>query len=125
MEKTFRALEAQDEADENIFVLGWLYKLDIEFVEALHRKEPFALIIMAFYTVLLGALEEENWWVRGWADHILKVIKMTLPEDCVVWLAWPIEEAAILVRSKFIRSQSINIPHHTKHLRADHMHITQ
>lgn len=97
MKKIFRALEGQntaaDSQREDTFILGWLYRLDSDFVSALSHKSPLPLIVFAFYTVLLRNLESDHWWACGWADHILHVIKDNIPDEYASWLAWPVEEA--------------------------------
>ncbi|KAI0534689.1 hypothetical protein GGR58DRAFT_481927 [Xylaria digitata] len=74
----------------NQFVFGWLYRIGKSFVGLLRQKNPSALVILAYYAVLLRT--ESLWCIQGgWADHLLLTIRGLLEEDYTKWLYWPTE----------------------------------
>lgn len=46
-------------------VLAWLARVDKDFVESLKRREPYSLLILVYWGVLLGELDKLVWWARG------------------------------------------------------------
>ncbi|KAF4453374.1 sterol uptake control 2 [Fusarium albosuccineum] len=69
-------------------VFGWLYRLSETFISCLKRKEPQALLILAYWVPLLGTVEE-SWFLDGWADHLLDSIQNMLSDEMHSWLEWP------------------------------------
>ncbi|KAL4996467.1 hypothetical protein BDV10DRAFT_172192 [Aspergillus recurvatus] len=51
-------------------VFGWLYRSPDSFLSDLQQRKPLALVIFAFFAVLLKALNVA-WFIRGWPEHIL------------------------------------------------------
>ncbi|KAB8278537.1 C6 transcription factor [Aspergillus minisclerotigenes] len=51
-------------------VFAWLYRLPDEVVYDLQRREPPALILFAFFTLLLNQLTQV-WFIRPWPRHIM------------------------------------------------------
>ncbi|KAH7154923.1 hypothetical protein B0J13DRAFT_212882 [Dactylonectria estremocensis] len=77
-------------ASHNQFVFGWLYRMHDLFVACLQRKEPQALLILAYYVPLLKTLKR-CWFIDGWAQHLLDTIRGLLSPDTLGWLEWPIQ----------------------------------
>ncbi|KAI0517645.1 hypothetical protein F5B22DRAFT_112621 [Xylaria bambusicola] len=73
---------------ESQFVFGWLYRLGRPFVSRLQQKDSTALIILSYFAVLLKTMEY-LWYMKGWADHLVAMVKGLVPEDDSVWLQWP------------------------------------
>ncbi|KAI0426038.1 hypothetical protein F5Y09DRAFT_320071 [Xylaria sp. FL1042] len=78
-----------DGPSQNQFVFGWLYRLQKQFISCLRQKNPSALIILAYYAVLLGT--ETLWNIDGWANHLLATVSALVEDDYTVWLQWPTE----------------------------------
>ncbi|KAI1389667.1 uncharacterized protein F4822DRAFT_208089 [Hypoxylon trugodes] len=72
-------------------VIRWLYALDDGFVTCLRESQPIALIILAYFSVLLSTLEY-CWFVRGWATHVIRGIADILGSEYELWLQWPREQ---------------------------------
>lgn len=72
----------------NQFVFGWLYRLDRRFINRLQRKDPIALVILAYYAVLISTMER-LWYMTSWADHLVGAVKSFIHEDYIHWLEWP------------------------------------
>ncbi|KAJ5185896.1 Protein of unknown function DUF3468 [Penicillium cf. griseofulvum] len=45
-------------------VLAWLAAVDKDFVENLRCRQPFSLLILMYWGVLLRELDEQRWWAR-------------------------------------------------------------
>jgi hypothetical protein len=80
-----------DISSENQFIFAWLYRLDDGFVACLRRKRPLALLLLAYYCVLLKTIDK-LWFMVGWADHILGRVHHFIGTEFGEWLRWPIEE---------------------------------
>jgi hypothetical protein len=80
-----------DGPQEDQFVFGWIYRLDNSFVAQLSAMEPLALLILAYYCPLLRTMDT-CWYMEGWANHILTMMRNTLKEGYTEWLQWPVEQ---------------------------------
>jgi hypothetical protein len=72
-------------------VFGWLYRLPEEFNDLLKQKHPAALMILAYFVVLLKELGNA-WYMEGWVDHILEGIVQFLGKQYEPTIDWPIQE---------------------------------
>ena len=79
-------LEAWD-----IFV--WQWDAAKDFVPLLRESEPKqeAVVIYAHFLVMLKKLENQ-WWLEGWATHIMEKVWASLDDEHRLWIQWPIEE---------------------------------
>lgn len=51
-------------------IFGWLYMPPDDFVVDLQHHNTVALVIFAFYTVLLKRISSV-WFIKGWPEHIM------------------------------------------------------
>ncbi|KAL2446264.1 hypothetical protein ABEF95_008825 [Exophiala dermatitidis] len=70
------------------YVFVWLYTLADEFVNHLLRKEPLALLLLAYYAVLIRTMEH-RWFMQGWAEYLLMSVRGLVGEELARWLVWP------------------------------------
>ncbi|KAI9699249.1 MAG: hypothetical protein M1820_007221 [Bogoriella megaspora] len=77
------------------FIFSWLYRLEDAFVGCLHLKDPLALLVLAYFAVLLRT-KREVWYVKGWEHHLLNRIRDFLREDFMHLLHWPLEQAGLV-----------------------------
>lgn len=79
-------LEAWD-----IFV--WQWDAAKDFVPLLRGSEPRqeAVVIYAHFLIMLKKLENQ-WWLEGWATHMMEKVWASLDEEHRLWVQWPIEE---------------------------------
>ncbi|PKX97261.1 Zn(II)2Cys6 transcription factor [Aspergillus novofumigatus IBT 16806] len=71
-------------------VIGWLYRLPEGFVGWLEAKDPLALAVLAYWTILLKHMQS-SWLMTGWHEHVLAGIHASLPEEYRRWIRWPVE----------------------------------
>lgn len=70
--KTSFAIVAVDPEHESI-VMAWSNILDVRFFPFVKRRDPMALILLAYWTVLFGKFRE-RWWVGGLSITLLRHI---------------------------------------------------
>lgn len=66
----------------------WPVVLQPAFVSSLQALEPEALIVLAFYCVILHHLDG-YWWIEGRGRHIFNSIRQGLDEKWLHWIQWP------------------------------------
>lgn len=69
-------------------LIGWLYRLPEEMVGLLERKEPRALVILAYWAVMLKFMDSA-WFMKGWSEHVLEGISGCLQPEYRPWIEWP------------------------------------
>lgn len=72
----------------------WIDSLPDEYIELLERKEPWALIVLAHFCVLLHR-SEILWFMKGHATYLLISISESLNEKQRHYIKWPCEELGI------------------------------
>lgn len=58
-------------------------------VRCLEQRQPVALILLAYFAVLLQSLEPAFWFLEGWGRHVLAEVGSLLGERYARWLRWP------------------------------------
>ncbi|KAF7717115.1 Fungal Zn(2)-Cys(6) binuclear cluster domain-containing protein [Penicillium ucsense] len=71
-------------------LMGWLYRLPDGFVCLLEQKEPFSLMILSHWAVILRYMESV-WFMEGWSQHVLRGISANLSADFQPHISWPIQ----------------------------------
>jgi len=89
------------------FIFTWFYRLRDEYIECLRRKIPHAVVVLAYVMVLLKAMDY-FWFVIGWPEHIMAVIRGLLSEDLRAWLVWPEDQLAKMISRTNVSSQDEN-----------------
>jgi hypothetical protein len=73
------------------FLFYWPNRLSPVYCSMLRRKEPAALVVLAYYAVACRAAESFYWFMEGWAERIVRAIADELAID-PRWrpiLQWP------------------------------------
>lgn len=71
-------------------VIGWIYCLKNPFIGLLEAKDPSALVILAYWCILLKYMGT-SWLMAGWDKHVLSGVLTSLKEDDYQWIAWPVK----------------------------------
>ena len=69
-------------------VIGWIYRLPEAFIVLLEKKDPFALVILAHWSILLTYMTS-SWLFVGGDQHVIKGIRDSLKEEFHDWISWP------------------------------------
>ncbi|KAH6672042.1 hypothetical protein B0J14DRAFT_595008 [Halenospora varia] len=73
------------------FALLWPTSLSKDYMALLDSKSPEALLVLAYYCVMLDSLRH-RWWIKDWPLYMLESIRSMLDEQWQVWLDWPTEQ---------------------------------
>jgi hypothetical protein len=76
---------------ESADVFVWLFSVSEDYLHLLNKKTPEALVIFGFFSVMFKHLEWQ-WWMQGWANHLLAGVYYALDSVHKLWLQWPIEQ---------------------------------
>lgn len=72
-------------------LIGWVYRLPDAFVKQLERKEPTALVILAYWAMLLKYMQTV-WFMKGWDVHVMGGIRDSLQRQFHRWIEWPMQQ---------------------------------
>lgn len=74
-------------------VFVWKYFVSDEFLPLLRTPgaNQEAIVIYAHFCIVLKRLESQ-WWLQGWATHLISQAWELLDEDHKSWIQWPMEE---------------------------------
>jgi hypothetical protein len=72
-------------------IFSWLYTLPDLFLADAQQRRPAALVVFAFFTVLLKQLDAA-WFIREWPEHIMTSIFSNLDEYHRGYVQWPMEQ---------------------------------
>lgn len=87
---TFRLLEGGWQLDAtDVFV--WVWQVADEFLSFLEAPTQEAVAIFAHFCVLLKKLDNQ-WWLKGWGDHLMSRAYHMLDSQHKLWIQWPIEQ---------------------------------
>ncbi|KAJ6031008.1 hypothetical protein N7540_001740 [Penicillium herquei] len=68
-------------------IFAWLYQIPDEIVHDLQQREPAALILFAFFSLLLDQINRA-WFINLWPRHILKGIYRHLDPEYLPYIQW-------------------------------------
>ncbi|KAL4810611.1 hypothetical protein BDV18DRAFT_165297 [Aspergillus unguis] len=72
-------------------IFYWLYTLPDTFIADLQNRQPLALVLFAFFAVLLKEVDS-TWFIRGWPEHIISGIYTQLDEYHRQFITWAVEQ---------------------------------
>ncbi|KAF2171745.1 hypothetical protein M409DRAFT_17980 [Zasmidium cellare ATCC 36951] len=67
--------------------LSWVATVRPAFLDLLYNRDQLALVILAHFAVLFR-LQENSWWMRGWARWTLDAVQAQLEPRYHEWTAW-------------------------------------
>lgn len=70
-------------------VVGWIYRRPEEFIGLLEGKDPFSLIVLAYWCILLKFMKS-SWLMIGWDRHVIGGIQASLRGGFHRWIEWPV-----------------------------------
>ena len=72
------------------FAFCWAFRIPVRFQDLVREHRPFALVVLAHYTVILHHLRE-SWWMGDWGTRILTEIADHLEPEWRELISWPID----------------------------------
>lgn len=85
-------------------VICWPKTDCTEFRRLLKARMPQALVLLAYYAVVLDLLDHK-WFLRGWSSLLLQNIVAHLDERWKSWVQWPIK--TVLMKNTIPGSASL------------------
>ncbi|KAH0439720.1 C6 zinc finger domain-containing protein [Colletotrichum camelliae] len=76
-----RTLAACGVFSEVGMVLRWLYFLDVGILSDIETLQPPALLLVAYFAVILASMEKTVWYLNGWGEAIIRQVDQLLEED--------------------------------------------
>ncbi|KAK4503050.1 hypothetical protein PRZ48_006477 [Zasmidium cellare] len=67
--------------------LSWIATVRPAFLDLLYQRDQLALVILAHFAVLFR-LQENSWWMRGWARWTLDAVQAQLEPGFREWTEW-------------------------------------
>lgn len=67
---------------------SWVATIHEGYRELLDRREPLALVIIAYFAPMFRT-STKIWWYRNWDSWILNAVQSELPAEYQPWLEWP------------------------------------
>ena len=77
-------------AEDRSLVFVWTVTVPESFVVELKARRPMALVVLAFYAVLVHSVEEQ-WWAKGRGKNLVEAIHEELPMEWREAVKWPME----------------------------------
>ena len=68
----------------------WPAKVPQNFIVLLNERRPGALILLAFYCVLLERVQD-CWYLEGRATQLLSHVRANLDPELLIWIQWPLQ----------------------------------
>jgi len=76
--------------EEPALVFTWPVLVHESYISALRRHDPMALVILAYYSVLLHSVDAQ-WWAAGRGSQLVDAISRTLPPEWLPLIQWPLD----------------------------------
>ena len=75
-------------AEEPTLVFIWPATVPEAYIAALRKREPMALAILGYYTLLLHGVDSQ-WWLKGRGRLLIETICQKLPPEWLPTIEWP------------------------------------
>ncbi|EEY15698.1 DUF814 domain-containing protein [Verticillium alfalfae VaMs.102] len=75
---------------ENRIALTWPIDLSGDYISLLRQRDPAALSLLAYYCVIVSAVEPTTWYMQGWGRNALCSIEECLSPAWKELIEWPL-----------------------------------
>ncbi|KAJ5754130.1 uncharacterized protein N7511_008283 [Penicillium nucicola] len=82
--------------EPRIFAFCWSFRVPGPFLDLMASHQPFALVVLAHYAVILHHLRD-MWWMGDWGTRILKEIGDLLEPEWRELISWPIDATGCFI----------------------------
>lgn len=72
------------------YAFCWAFRIPGRYQDLLREREPFSLVVLAHYAVILHHLRD-SWWMGDWGMRILREVDINLEPEYRHLISWPID----------------------------------
>ncbi|GIK02076.1 hypothetical protein Aspvir_006119 [Aspergillus viridinutans] len=76
--------------EASIVAFQWMYHIPPRFIDLVHERHPFALVILAHYAVVLHFMRS-RWWMGEWGTRIIQQIGRLLDFQWQQSISWVLD----------------------------------
>ncbi|KAF4167254.1 hypothetical protein CNMCM6936_005504 [Aspergillus lentulus] len=76
--------------EASIVAFQWMYHIPPRFIDLVHERYPFALVILAHYAVVLHFMRS-RWWMGEWGARIIQQIGRLLDSQWQQSISWVLD----------------------------------
>ncbi|RHZ72378.1 hypothetical protein CDV55_108012 [Aspergillus turcosus] len=76
--------------EASIVAFQWMYHIPQRFIDLLHERHPFALVILAHYAVVLHFMRS-HWWMGEWGARVIQQIGRLLDSQWRQSINWVLD----------------------------------
>ncbi|KAK4444766.1 hypothetical protein QBC34DRAFT_442277 [Podospora aff. communis PSN243] len=70
----------------------WIHEVNDDFIPLLERPTQEALVVFAYFCVLLKRAEEWHCWLEGWGDLLMRRLRALVDGEHGAWIEWAVGE---------------------------------
>lgn len=82
--------------EPRVFAFCWCFRIPEPFLDLMTSHQPFALVVLAHYAVILHHLRD-MWWMGDWGTRILREIGELLEPEWRELISWPIDATGCFI----------------------------
>ncbi|KAJ6040949.1 hypothetical protein N7499_001130 [Penicillium canescens] len=82
--------------EPRVFAFCWSFRVPEPFLDLMTSHQPFALVVLAHYAVILHHLRD-MWWMGDWGTRILREIGDLLEPEWRELINWPIDATGCFI----------------------------
>lgn len=71
--------------------IWWAYDVPHSVMDDIRQHKPHAMLLLAYFSVLLSTTDRRYWFLQGWAKQLLDDVDRRLrsKDHFLQWLDWP------------------------------------
>lgn len=77
-------------SEPGVIALRWMQSIPAQFIELVRARQPFALVLLAHFAVVLHSLRG-HWWMGDWGMRVLESIGQSLDPEWRPYLCWVVD----------------------------------
>ncbi|KAH7066398.1 hypothetical protein BKA63DRAFT_425976 [Paraphoma chrysanthemicola] len=81
-------------------IFEWIIGLPKAFVDLIQQQNREALVLLAHFAILMGRIQSV-WWLEGIGTNMVMAVAMSLPQEDLHLIDWPIVETGVDATSLF------------------------
>jgi Fungal specific transcription factor domain len=82
---------------DNGMVLSWPISVSEMYITLLRSREQMALVILAYYAVILYEIRD-TWWAVGWGSKLVQEVHLLVDSEWRSLIAWPMDQIRSYIR---------------------------